>query len=139
MTSYSLTRVGFAASLLLLASCGGGGGGSASTPSGQNSVVAAVRNAAPVGSCPYGGISVDAGIDTNSNGVLDLSEVTRTQYVCNGADGANGANGLSGPEATTTEQAGANCANGDKKVSAGQDANLNNVLDALEIASSAYI
>jgi hypothetical protein len=31
---------------------------------------------------------VQSGIDTNGNGVLDPSEVTSTQYVCNGAAGA---------------------------------------------------
>lgn len=34
--------------------------------------------------CPHGGTAVRTGIDTNGNGVLEESEVTSTQYVCNG-------------------------------------------------------
>lgn len=33
--------------------------------------------------CPSGGIRVDAGLDTNRSGVLDVSEIQSTGYVCN--------------------------------------------------------
>ncbi len=123
-----------------LAACGEGGGGGAVAPgggtAGKNSVVTAVQMAAPIGSCPNGGITVEAGIDTNGNGVLDPAEVTSTQYVCNGANGSNGYTAL---VAVVTEPSGANCANGGKKVSVGPDANGNSVLDSTEITSGDYI
>ncbi len=126
-----------ACTALFLTACGGGGGGSSpGAMVGQDSVLAAVGNSVPVASCPNGGISVNAGIDTNSNGVLDPSEVMSTQYVCNGTQGANGLNTL---VSMTAEPAGANCTNGGKKVSAGQDANNNGVLDAAEITSTGYV
>jgi hypothetical protein len=39
----------------------------------------------PGSDCEYGGVAIESGVDTNMNGVLDPSEVTSTQYVCNGA------------------------------------------------------
>ena len=41
----------------------------------------------PVGAhCAYGGQRIDVGFDTNRNGTLDAVEVTKTSYVCNGAN-----------------------------------------------------
>lgn len=57
----------------------GGGSTDGNNVTGGNSVVTAVRNSAPIGTCPNGGISVDAGIDVNGNGVLDAPEVSSTQ------------------------------------------------------------
>lgn len=34
--------------------------------------------------CAYGGTKLEAGIDTNTNGALDVEEITTTQYVCDG-------------------------------------------------------
>ena len=34
--------------------------------------------------CRYGGTKIESGVDTNRNGVLDASEVTSTQIICNG-------------------------------------------------------
>ncbi len=127
--------------MLIISGCSGGGGGGGSsaggnTVSAENSVVTAVRNSAPVSACPQGGIQVDAGIDDNGNGVLDPAEVDSTQYVCNGA---NGSSGLTVLVSMTNEPAGTNCATGGKKISAGNDVNANNVLDAGEITSTDYI
>jgi hypothetical protein len=91
---------------------------------------------------------------------------TLTKFVCNGAVGATGATGLQGPIGdigpagtqgpqgvqgpagtiganglnalikTTTEPAGANCANGGTKIETGLDANGNAVLDAGEVNAS---
>ncbi|MBI5430376.1 MAG: hypothetical protein HY938_07950 [Nitrosomonadales bacterium] len=121
---------------LLLAGCGGGGNSTSNTPAGTNHVATAVRGTAPLANCPAGGVSVDAGIDINSNSVLDPSEVTSTQYICNGS---NGSNGLSTLVSVTSEPAGINCATGGSKVSAGQDANRNDILDTLEVSSTAYV
>jgi hypothetical protein len=43
----------------------------------------------PIGAnCPSGGVKMEYGLDANSNGVLDVSEVTAslTKYVCNGTN-----------------------------------------------------
>ena len=133
--------------VLLLTACGGGGGGGGSSSEGgvtakAFSVVTAMAGPAPVDQCPNGGISVDAGIDTNGNGVLDASEVTSTQYVCNGANGTNGVNGSNGISTLVTmsdEPAGTNCTGGGKLVSAGLDADGNGVLAPSEVSSTAYI
>ena len=126
----------------IVSGCGGGRGSSpaSGTASGENSVVTAVRNSVSATVCPTGGISVDAGIDTNSNGVLDTSEVTSTQYVCNGATGTSGTSGTNGTNGTdglsvlfsvTDELAGPNCASGGKKVTAGSISGTQ--YDALEL------
>ena len=122
-------------SAFLLAGCGGGGSSTTAnnTATGQSSVLTAARSAAPAAYCSSGGISVDAGIDSNNNKVLDASEVTSTQYVCNGG------NGLSTLVLITSEAAGANCSSGGKKLSAGLDANGNGVLEAVEVTASDYV
>lgn len=134
--------------LLGLTACGGGGGGSSSPPPAKSNMVATAAVAAPISNCLYGGIAVTSGIDSNGNGVLDVSEVTSTQYVCNGTPGADGSNGSNGTNGTnglnvlithTAEPAGVNCANGGQKISAGQDSNGNSILDTAEITTSAYV
>ena len=37
--------------------------------------------------CPFGGVRIESGKDTNRNNLLDESEVEQTQYVCNGSAG----------------------------------------------------
>jgi hypothetical protein len=44
-----------------------------------------ISNEPAGGACPNGGVAVQAGLDVNGNGALDPSEVTTTQYVCNGS------------------------------------------------------
>ncbi|MFM1828891.1 MAG: hypothetical protein RL624_1132 [Bacteroidota bacterium] len=54
----------------------------------------------PAGSnCSAGGVKVETGIDANSNGVLDASEIqtAQTKYVCNGQQGSQGTTGPQGP------------------------------------------
>jgi hypothetical protein len=123
--------------LMLLVSCGGGGASSSSAV-GANSVATMVQQSAPLGTCPTGGITVDVGIDSNGNGILDTSEVGSTQYVCNGA---NGSDGLTTLVSISNEGAGTNCAAGGKKIEAGQDGNSNGVLDVAEVdvALTAYV
>ena len=105
--------------------------------------------AEPVGShCATGGTRVNAGLDANTNGALDTSEISSTAYVCGGvvgANGTNGANGAAGSNGRNTlmnvvvESAGVNCATGGSKISSGLDANGNSVLDAPEVAATAYV
>ncbi len=115
---------------LAIAACGGGGGGGATsggTTGEKNSVAYSVMNSAPVGSCPNGGITVYAGIDTNSNGVLDPAEYTGSpQYVCNGTNGIPIAVSLTTlPTNTTT------CNGSGTNVCVGPDADGNNVPDSI--------
>jgi len=127
----------------------------------QNSLVKTTPESAGA-NCATGGVKLEYGLDANSNGVLDISEIdaTLTQYVCNGSagpqgpigttgltglqgpagiNGINGSNGINGTNGqnslvkTTPESAGANCATGGVKLEYGLDANSNGVLDVSEI------
>jgi hypothetical protein len=64
---------------------------------GQNTLVKTTTETAGV-NCTTGGVKLEYGLDANSNGVLDVTEVnaTLTKYVCNGAVGATGATGPQG-------------------------------------------
>lgn len=66
----------------------------------------------PIGiNCPSGGSQVNLGVDTNANNVLDVSEITSVNYVCQitrAAPGELGATGATGPIGLT----GANGSNG---------------------------
>ncbi|MEO8548483.1 MAG: OmcA/MtrC family decaheme c-type cytochrome [Kofleriaceae bacterium] len=80
--------------------------------------------------CANGGTRIDVGLDENTNGTLDESEVTSTSYVCNG----NGTNSL---VRTTTEAPGSNCPAGGTKIESGLDTNNNGVLDDSEVIATA--
>jgi hypothetical protein len=89
----------FLCTIFLVTACGGGTDG----PSGKS---VSLRSAPePAGNnCPAGGNRVQAGVDTDSNGRLEDSEVTTTAYVCNGAAGQTGATGsvgVTGPVGAT--------------------------------------
>jgi hypothetical protein len=79
---------------------------------------------------------------------LDQSEVSNTQFVCNGVNGINGTNGTNGTNgnglngvnaliATTVESVGNNCPSGGSKISSGAD--TNSLLDSTEVTSVSYI
>lgn len=97
----------------------------------------------PAGSnCTSGGVKIELGLDSNSNNILDDSEVTNTDYICNGSNGNNGTDGTNGLNVlitTETENAGANCANGGVKINIGLDLNSNGVLESTEISVVDYI
>ena len=107
--------------------------GSVATIAGNKSVVHRILAAVSVSSCPNGGATVVSGIDTNGNGVLDDSEVTNTQFVCNGISGT------SALVAVSKEPVGINCLTAGSRVSAGMDVNANGTLDSSEITSTSYI
>jgi hypothetical protein len=99
---------------------------------GSNSLAALVSE--PAGpNCNTGGYKLNTGVDLNNNNVLDPSEITNSQYICNGATGSNSLMAL------VKESAGSNCPNGGYKVNSGIDINKNNVLDASEIQSTTFI
>ncbi len=111
---------------------------------GRNALTA--LSAEPAGTnCSYGGARISAGLDSNTNGILDSSEVTSVSYSCTGAQGATGsigatgANGFSTLVRLTAEPAGANCTSGGTQVSAGLDANGNSVLDGGEVSAFTYV
>jgi hypothetical protein len=58
---------------------------------GQNTLVKTITEAAGA-NCTSGGVKIEYGLDANSNGTLDVSEInaTLTKYVCNGAQGTAG-------------------------------------------------
>jgi hypothetical protein len=124
----------------MLAACGGGTD-AAQTVTTKGSVLAHA-SVQPVGTqCAAGGARIDAGVDSNGNGVLDPAEITGTRYVCNGTLGATGVagqNGLTVLMRLDVEAAGANCAVGGTQVSAGLDINADNVHDSGEITRTQY-
>ncbi len=93
--------------------------------------------------CANGGTMVQAGLDTNRDGVLANSEIFNTRYICNGTNGTNGSNGAAGKNAlviTSAEASGSvNCPNGGSKIQAGLDSNNNNALDESEVTSTRYV
>ena len=113
---------------------------------GKNTLAKTTTEAAGA-NCTTGGVKIEYGLDANSNGTLDVSEInaTLTKYVCNGATGAQGIQGVAGTNGTngtdgkntlaktTTEAAGANCTTGGVKIEYGLDANSNGTLDVSEI------
>ncbi len=125
--------------VLMVAACTGEDGkpGEAGQP-GAPGVSALTRTAAePAGEqCPFGGIQVEVGTDTNGNGVLDDGEVVaaNTSYVCNGE-------GTSALVATTAEPAGENCPFGGTVIHTGLDSNNNGALDDTEVdpAATSYV
>ena len=72
---------------------------------GKNTLVKTTTEPAGV-NCATGGTKVEVGLDTNSNGVLDASEVNTalTKYICNGAVGATGTQGIQGVAGTNGAQ-----------------------------------
>ena len=126
-----LSRTAFVCSAaLVLPACGGGDELPASL---------LVTSEAAGSNCLTGGSRIDAGLDTDGNGVLDPSEAASTQYVCNGAAGATGAVATRLLIETSNEAAGAICATGGQRIRAGHDSNGNSVLDASEVASTGYL
>ncbi|MCH5715170.1 DUF7151 family protein [Niabella hibiscisoli] len=112
--------------------CNGTNGNGGTGSNGRNSLISFVTESAGT-NCAKGGYKVTSGVDTNGNNVLDAAEVQTTAYICNGNDG------LSTLTSVVAEAAGANCASGGFKISAGLDINRNNVLDNSEVQSTQYI
>ena len=113
----------------------GTSGDSNSAPT-HMTIATAVLYTAPASACANGGITVESGIDTNGNSILDSSEVTSTQYVCNGA---NGTDGMAALLSMITEPTGSNCTDGGTRVNAGLDANKDGLLADAEVTSASYV
>ena len=155
MTSYQtrplvhvarLCHISVLALSLILAACGGASTGlNGSNGSNGFSALSSISLETPGLHCAAGGARIDAGLDVNANNQLDASEISSTQYVCNGMNGATGSAGAAGSAglaslvSMTAEPAGANCANSGYKISVGLDANGNSVLDVSEVTSGQYL
>ncbi len=123
--------------VIFLTACGGGTKSILGTDTAPSEPIAvATLNAAPANACPSSGITIDSGIDKNSNKILESSEVTSTQYVCNGTSGLDSFTTLL---AVTNEPLGNNCATGGNLISVGIDSNRTGILDNSEITSFSYI
>ena len=93
----------------------------------------------PGEACSTGGQRIEIGQDGNADGALQEAEITRTQYVCNGAEGPQGAAGVDSMVRVTNEPAGANCEVGGKRIDTGQDMNQDGTLQDDEIAETEYV
>ncbi|PTB33324.1 carboxypeptidase regulatory-like domain-containing protein, partial [Photobacterium phosphoreum] len=116
----------------LLSACGGGDGEDVSpNPSDEKYSIVTKQiklNASP--SCPYGGITIETGIDSNGNGLLDTNEISDSQAVCHGA---------SSLIKLLDEPQGSNCSSGGKKIISGIDSNGNGLLDDGEYEVQGFI
>jgi len=99
---------------------------------GLNSLISLSRENAGA-NCQNGGTKIEAGIDKNSNEVLDSNEITATNYVCNAVDGKTSLVNV------IDEAPGANCHSGGVKITSGLDTNGNGTLEASEIQITRYV
>ena len=129
---------------LTLTACGGSSSGSESeapvkapdTDSGAKTFDSLVRTFSIQNeTCPNGGIEIEMGIDSNSNGRLDSDEVdqARTQTVCHGANGSSGEDGKNSL-ILITQPTIEECPEGGRKLVIGLDQNSNGVFDAEEVS-----
>ncbi len=86
--------------------------------------------------CPAGGKQIVQGKDSDKDGVLDASEITQTDYVCNGLDGKDGKTTLI---ASRTEPLGLACPTGGKAFSWGFDDDLDGFLDPGEVTGTTFV
>lgn len=98
-----------------------------------NNSLTKITNEPAGANCENGGLKIDSGVDTNSDGTLDDSEISATAYVCNGIDGSNTLTKV------TNETSGTNCENGGIKIDSGVDTNSDGTLDDTEISATAYV
>jgi uncharacterized delta-60 repeat protein len=92
--------------------------------------------------CAAGGVLIESGVDVDRDGVLDPSEVSTSQYVCNGANGTAGSAGSAGGTALTRlipEAAGSHCPTGGLRVESGVDADRDGILDPSEVTTFQYV
>lgn len=83
--------------------------------------------------CEEGGFIFSSGLDSNENGILDDSEITSQETVCNGEDGLSVLYNITTIEETDS------CPTGGILIETGLDANENGTLDADEIANTNFV
>lgn len=99
---------------------------------GNNSLTKITSEAAGT-NCENGGLKIDTGVDSDSDGILDDTEITASAYVCNGVDGNVSLVNI------TDEATGSNCENGGVKIDSGVDDDGDGTLDIEEISITRYI
>ena len=87
----------------------------------------------PNSECPRGGQVVRFGLDTSRDGKLDVSEITNTEYVCDGA------NGKASYVMVTEIVSGKVCPYGGQQIDIGIDSNQDKKLTGDEIQSTHYV
>lgn len=81
--------------------------------------------------CTFGGKEIQAGLDTNRNGTLDASEVTKTNVIC-----AVQVNSQKTLVINSVINPGSDCSYGGVKTQVGIDDNNNDILETSEVDSS---
>lgn len=126
----------------LLAGCAGEEGGQgpagnigAQGPDGSHALVKTSTVAAGA-DCANGGVRVDSGLDLNGDGVLGVTEISNTTFLCNGMDGQLGATAL---VEMSVEPVGGNCSTGGIMIQFGYDSDDDGVLDPEEVQSTQFI
>lgn len=90
--------------------------------------------------CPNGGTFVEIGLDTNSNGILDDTEIEHSFDICNGSDGSNGLNSVVDISTFSGNAGSCNTNDGGIIIRVGIDDNSNGVLDIPgEVDQTQYI
>jgi hypothetical protein len=87
----------------------------------------------PGTNCEYGGQSIETGIDTNDNGILEDEEVGARSYVCTGAAG------LQALVRVDPEPPGANCSGGGSAIRVGVDVDHDGSLEDTEVQTTSYL
>lgn len=77
--------------------------------------------------------TLQIGVDTNNNGILDASEITDTVVVSNGQDGTNGTNGQDGLTSYVSVEVSLNCENGGFSITSWLDVDGDGVLTETDI------
>lgn len=95
-----------------------------------NSLILITDEAPGPDNCEFGGIRIDSGLDDDSSGTLEDTEIDSTAYVCNGAPGDN---------TLISVTPSADCPNGGFDINTGEDGNSNGVLDPGEIDNTSTI
>jgi ELWxxDGT repeat protein len=106
-------------------------------------------------SCANGGLNISAGLDSNGDGILTLSEVEHNNVLCHGETGTDGNNGTNGDNGsagnngsdgfsalsriTPLEANNATCPGGGIEISIGMDNDRDGILDAEEVTDSQVI
>lgn len=120
--------------------------GDDSAPAAQPSVEARVE--APGDNCEHGGVGLARGIDANGDGSIQGDEVTRVDYVCNGAGSSSGGGSTGGPGSSGTPQLVAlmglpsghdDCPEGGVAIRTGVDEDGDGILDASEVESTELV
>ncbi len=86
--------------------------------------------------CPYGGVRIDIGYDSDQSGTLETEEVSETRYVCDGEPGLSDTPPL---VAVTQVTSGGDCVYGGQRIDVGLDWNQDGEVNPAEITSTEYI